>query len=105
MRCPHCEQRNGMYLDYGIVRCAICGYWNDPRYPLRYIEAQGEIDILERGFLGAIVSEITGGSEQRWGMHKCHSKEYNRTYKREWARRNADEINRQRRDRRARLHG
>jgi|WetSurMetagenome_2_1015567.scaffolds.fasta_scaffold809527_1 hypothetical protein len=57
MICAHCGLTK-VYYEGRIERCWICGYWNDPKFPLRLATAQDKMDSLDKAELLAHVSSM-----------------------------------------------
>lgn len=109
--CPHCQQPNGMYVERRIQRCYVCGYWNDPKYPLRSPTRMDRYGIND---LSALKEEVKAipippgckGGRPRVTIEekKLHKKLYNQQYQVKYRQDNKLKLNQQKRERYAAHH-
>lgn len=74
MNCPHCTQ-NGIWYEGRLERCWICGYWNDPKQPLRY-ESEGYKDTLQPRFQSMLSGQNWSSTSEyhRDSRHRCEAR-------------------------------
>ena len=110
--CPHCGCVTGLYVEHHrIQRCYICGYWNDPRYPLRHpthMDRYGVNDLTElkeRAKEIPIPPGCKGGRPKVSAEEKkLHKKLYNQQYQKKYRQENRERLNAEKREKYAANH-
>lgn len=108
LSCPHCSG-SGLYSEFGIIRCWICGYWADPHNPPRMYAEQKWLDLMTKQELIKLIQGMRPEYEKsmRWfdkvSQDSDEQAQKKREAQRKWRDTHRDEINEHRRERNKRI--
>jgi hypothetical protein len=95
-KCPHCNSICNCYQVGTLERC-LCGYWNDTRSPLRYADAQKQIDQMDRDILTQQIALMRPDyCSHRWVekpfLTMDEKAERTKEYQKKWRAKNKDKL-------------